>query len=1028
MMRKLLPIGLGAIALTALIQFSFSESDSEVNYTPRAELNSSEPNFMRWAQLDVRTGEYNPAARNEAFNSLQNNASRANEMGLVFENLGPDNVGGRTKAILEVYGKPDTMLVGSVTGGMFISFDAGGTWQPHEQFKNLDSSSSIIASIHQDIYNGRIYVGTGSNFDALGSPSWPGYGIFVSDDDGLTFTHLSSTTPDNRNTNGGDTWLQVNRIRTDSVGNVYAATGKGLKKSTDQGDTWEDVIFIDQAMTFPTTAEFADVLVMTSGKVVASTSAGSIFYSDDGTAGTFEKVTQSGMPSGGMARTVLGGTPDNDDHFYCMFIEGNSCFNSVYETNNGGGIWTSVLFPFDDFTPMNNGQYCQGEYDAAFGVSPVNDDIFFLGGITLWRYDGNLTRVASSFGSPPFQDVFPNYVHSDQHYVYFSPNDPSRVYVTGDGGIAMSENDGTTWQGLNKGYTSTQYYSVAYANDGDMILGGTQDNGTLVVLGDNESDPKVGFSLSGGDGLGCDMSQISQIIITSSQNGVVYRIDAAQRNGSNFPVGSISSTGGPFNTVVRLWEDINDETSRDSVEFSVETTEIAIDVSNGVVKNYTATVEPVQPAAIVIGSSITVYSGDQILTVSEDDDEVLESTGSSKGTITYNSDGTFDLDVQFATAPSENSNIYVTFDQKFEANAVLLLESENLNSGLTSHSFEYRLEYALNPGDVILVQDPVQSILASTGGPTGTGTSGVRLYRNVLNFLENPVAIDVPGIGGSVTEMKFTSDGDGLFVGTGNGTLYRITGLKNLYTFDDLDELTVTSLSTATGPSITGISIDPNDDNHVVVTYGGYGGTSNVKMSTTAMTANSFTSIHNNLAPMPVYAAQIDRNDANIIVLGTEFGMWASADGGATWSDENNEVGYVPTYDVRQQTLPWELAKNSGTYFIGTHGKGMWKSGSLVGIDDVDPLPSRDDAIYSLKVFPNPMKDQGTIELHSGYTGNVDIKIYDINGRRVKDWQERVVNGTNQINVSTMNLRTGTYYAEITAGESREVAKIMVFK
>jgi hypothetical protein len=185
-MRKLLPIGLGAIALTALIQFGFSESDSEVNYTPRAELNSSEPNFMRWAQLDVRTGEYNPAARNEAFNNMKNNASRANEMGLVFENLGPDNVGGRTKAILEVYGKRDTMLVGSVTGGLFISFDAGGTWQSHEQFKNLDSSSSIIASIHQDIYNGRIYVGTGSNFDALGAPSWPGYGIFVSDDDGLT--------------------------------------------------------------------------------------------------------------------------------------------------------------------------------------------------------------------------------------------------------------------------------------------------------------------------------------------------------------------------------------------------------------------------------------------------------------------------------------------------------------------------------------------------------------------------------------------------------------------------------------------------------------------------------------------------------------------------------------------------------------------------------------------------------------------------------------------------------------------------
>ena len=105
----------------------------------------------------------------------------------------------------------------------------------------------------------------------------------------------------------------------------------------------------------------------------------------------------------------------------------------MWETNNGGELWTQLLVPFDDFEPMNNSEYCQGIYDLAIGVSPLDDNLFFLGGVQLWRYDGNLTRVASEFGSPPFGDVLPNYVHADKHYVYFSPNNPNRVYVTTDG-------------------------------------------------------------------------------------------------------------------------------------------------------------------------------------------------------------------------------------------------------------------------------------------------------------------------------------------------------------------------------------------------------------------------------------------------------------------------------------------------------------------------------------------------------------------------------------------------------------------
>lgn len=1031
-MRKILPIGIGLLTLSSIIAFSFY-TDSSSKYTPRqnAVSQGNEPHSMDWAHVDGRTGELNPAARLEAFNEIRNSSSRAGALGLTFENLGPDNVGGRTRAILEVFGKPDTLLVGSVTGGVFISYDGGGIWEPHTQFQNLDSSSSIISCIHQDTTNGRIYIGTGSSFEG---EKWPGFGIFYSDDNGINFKHLSSTTPISRFTQGGSPWLYVNRIRTDGAGNVYAATGMGLLKSTDRGETWDNIIFLDNGNTIPSTATYADVVAMKSGRVIASTTSGAIYISDDGLVGTFQQVSQTGMPSSGMGRTVLAASAQNEDHMFAMFMEsGDGCLNSVYESITGGEFWTKLLVNHDDFKPMYNGQYCQGIYDACLEVSPINENLFFLGGITLWRYDGNLTRVATEGGSPPIQDVLPNYVHADKHYIYFSPNDPRRVYVTTDGGIAMSENDGQTWRGLNKGYITTQNYAISHGNDGTLALCGNQDNGTLIVLGDNASDPKVGFQMTGGDGMGNDMSQMSSIIFTSSQNGAVMRIDAAQRNGSSFPVGSISGTGGPFVTRVRLWESINDPSSKDSVYFAVESSQLAIDVSNGIVRSYSANVDPIQPAAIVIGPSIKVYSGNQILTTSSSDSNNLSSANGSEGTITYNSDGSFDINVTFATAPSENSNIFVSFEQRFAANSVLILESNNLNSGLTSYQFEHRLENSLNPGDAILVQDPVQSLLASTGGAPASQIGGIRMYRNVLNFTENPVPIDIPGVSGSVSCLDFTPDGNHLFVGTHNGSLYRVSGLKNLYTAADLSQITVQNLPSASvgAGGITSVAVDPNNSDRVVVTSGGYGLSDRIKISTNALSGGTFMNIHGNLPRMPIYSAEIDRNDPNIIIVGTEFGLWATGnatDIAPTWSDENNQFSYVPVYDVRQQSLPWEQAKNTGTYFIGTYGRGMWKSSSLVGIKDVDPLPTKTDAISGLKVYPNPMKDNGSLELTTSFNGNVNMTLFDINGRQIQSWQERVASGKNTIQLNTMLLRSGNYYVSVQAGESRQVAKIMVLR
>jgi hypothetical protein len=69
----------------------------------------------------------------------------------------------------------------------------------------------------------------------------------------------------------------------------------------------------------------------------------------------------------------------------------------------------------------------------------------------------------------------------DQHAVAFAPSDPNFVVIGNDGGIDYSTNSGVSW-----GYSSTPCDAVLRRRcrfqQFDLILGGTQDNGTVRTL------------------------------------------------------------------------------------------------------------------------------------------------------------------------------------------------------------------------------------------------------------------------------------------------------------------------------------------------------------------------------------------------------------------------------------------------------------------------------------------------------------------------------------------------------------------
>ena len=77
----------------------------------------------------VSEGEYMGAVNA----SLKIQSKRA--VNSVWNELGPDNVGGRTRAFLQDKDTPSLMFVGGVSGGLFRSRTRGSSWTPVNDFQ-----------------------------------------------------------------------------------------------------------------------------------------------------------------------------------------------------------------------------------------------------------------------------------------------------------------------------------------------------------------------------------------------------------------------------------------------------------------------------------------------------------------------------------------------------------------------------------------------------------------------------------------------------------------------------------------------------------------------------------------------------------------------------------------------------------------------------------------------------------------------------------------------------------------------------
>ena len=472
-----------------------------------------------------RAFPFDEIPQQERLNSIEyvkNNMSIETFSGsAVWQPAGPTNIEGRITSVAIHPANPQIVYAATANGGVWKSTNFCQSWV--SVFDNQNTSS--IGAIALDPVNPEIiYCGTGES-NSLRS-YYPGTGMFKS-------------------TNGGQSWMFAGLSNTYCFGNiainplntqiVYAAalgslrrknTERGIYKSTNGGITWSHSLYLSDSV------GAIDVAIdrLNPDRVFAA------MWERQ----RREDYIKYGGPMSGLYRTTNGGAswnllsggfPANDatlgrisidisysnpQIIYALtaFTNGNS--RGLYKSTDGGNSWTHI-----------NTSVAQSSNFAWFNrickVHPSNPDIVYCGGLNMER---------STNGGVSFSQALST--HVDQHAVAFSLSNPDYIVIGNDGGIDYSSNGGSSWNYSNS-LPITQFYAGEIdINNPAVILGGTQDNGTVRTTNGGLNNWTM---INGGDGFYCIVDYSNpQFVYASSQYGALVR----STNGGNSFLGATS--------------------------------------------------------------------------------------------------------------------------------------------------------------------------------------------------------------------------------------------------------------------------------------------------------------------------------------------------------------------------------------------------------------------------------------------------------------------------------------------------------
>lgn len=374
--------------------------------------------------------------------------------------------GGRVTAVAGVASDPHTYYMGATGGGVWVTHNAGRTWEniSDGQF-NVGSIGAIaVATADPNV----IYVGTGTS-DIRGVAASHGDGVYRSTDRGRTWTNVGLS--DSRQISA----IVVHPGNPDVVwvaaqGSPWAPSEqRGVFKSTDGGASWQKVLYINE------TTGAADLVIdatnprilyaamwdhqRTPWEIRSGGEGSGIHKSTDGGA-SWQKL-EGGLPEL-TGKIGLAVSPANPDRVWAI-VEAEGKKGGLYRSDDGGS----------SFSHINGARtlHARAWYYMHVFADPTDENTVYV----------QNTQAHKSIDGGKTFTPFATQVHVDHHDMWINPDNPSIVIDGNDGGATITLDGGKTWSSQYNQPT-VQFYRVN-ADHGFpyKIYGGQQDNSTVAI-------------------------------------------------------------------------------------------------------------------------------------------------------------------------------------------------------------------------------------------------------------------------------------------------------------------------------------------------------------------------------------------------------------------------------------------------------------------------------------------------------------------------------------------------------------------
>ncbi len=374
-------------------------------------------------------------------------------------------IGGRVVTVTGVPANKNLFYAGTVGGGVWRSTD-GSEWENITDGKLPGPSSSIGAIAVAPSDPKILYVGTGET--DIRNTVIPGDGVFKSTDAGQTWQDVGL-----RDTHSISAILvnpkDPNVVYVASMGHVFGPNpDRGVFKSIDGGRSWKKILFVDNdtgAICLVNDPNHPDVMYAAMWQAVRKpwglTSGGpgsGIYKTTDGGEHWTNITPNHGLPTGVLGRIGLGVAASKPDTVYAI-IQAKE--GGVFRSDDAGTTWTRVN---DEMKLRQRAFYYMTIY-----VDPKDPNTVYAPEVdALWvSHDGG--KTFTKLRTP----------HGDNHVVWINPDDTKILLEGNDGGVTVSTDAGKTWS-TEHNQPTAQFYHVNLDDQFPYhVYGAQQDEGSF---------------------------------------------------------------------------------------------------------------------------------------------------------------------------------------------------------------------------------------------------------------------------------------------------------------------------------------------------------------------------------------------------------------------------------------------------------------------------------------------------------------------------------------------------------------------